>query len=130
MPHDIKYDPLLDIIEVTLTGLITKADLREATTQAISMQKQTGTTSFLVYADAWDFHASLVDIYEIPDTQYGKEKLNTRSSIAIVLPTSVSAQEAARFYETVCLNRGWNAKICSDRQSAMDWLVGKTSAPI
>ena len=129
MPHNIKYDPVLDIIEVTLTGLITKADLRESTTQAISMQKQTGTTRFLLNANAEDVSVSLTDIYEVPDAQYWKEEANMRSRIAVILSTSVSVQEAGRFYETVCFNRGWNARICSDRQAAMDWLLGKTSTP-
>ena len=129
MSPNVKHDPVLDIIEVTLTGLITAEDLRASTTRAISMQKETGTTRFLLSADAWDLPVSLTDIYEIPDTQYWKEELKIRSRIAIVLPTSVTVQEAARFYETVCLNRGWNVRICSDRQIAMDWLLGKTSTP-
>lgn len=129
MPHNIEYDPVLDIIEVTLTGLITKADLRESTTQAISMQKQTDTTRFLLDANGWDVRASFSDIYEIADKQYWKEELNILSRVAVILPTSVSVQEAVRFYETVCLNRGWNARICSDRQGAMDWLLGESSNP-
>lgn len=123
MPYSVKREPALDIIEVTLTGLITEADLREATTHAISLQKQTGTTRFLVDANGRDVRVPLIDIYEIPRTQYGKEELDIKSRIAVILSASVSVQEAARFYETVCFNRGWNAKICSDRQSATDWLL-------
>ena len=129
MPYTVKHDPVFGIIEVTFTGLITEANLREATTQAISRQKQTDTTRFLVDANGWDVRASFIDIYEIADKQYLKEQLNRQSRIAVILPTSVSVQEAARFYETVCFNRGWNAKICSDRQSAKDWLLGKSSPP-
>lgn len=127
MPYNVKHDPVLDIIEVTLTGLITETDLREATTQAISIQKQRGTTRFLVDANGRDVQAPLIDIYEIPNAQYRNEELNIRSRIAVILSASVSVQEAARFYETVCFNRGWNAKICADRQSATDWLLGRPS---
>ena len=129
MPYTVKHDPVFDIIEVTFTGLITEANLREVTTQAIFTQKQTDTTRFLVDANGWDVRASFFDIYELADKQYWKEELNRQSRIAVILPTSVSVQEAVRFYETVCYNRGWNAKVCSDRQSAKDWLLGKTSTP-
>lgn len=130
MPYKITHDSVLDLIEVTFTGLITEADLRESTTQAISMQKQTGTTTFLVDASGCDVRVPLIDIYEIPKTQYRKEELNIRSRIALIPSAAVSVQEAARFYETVCFNQGWNAKICSDRQSALDWLRGKLQPPM
>ena len=94
------------------------------------MQKRTGITKFLVDVNGWDVQVPLIDIYEIPKTQYGKEELDVRSRIAVILSASASVQEAARFYETVCFNRGWNAKICSDRQSAMDWLLGKFNSPL
>ena len=122
MPHTVNHDPVLNIVEVILTRLITEADLREGTTQAISMQRQTGTTSYLVDIKGWDVSASFADIFEVVNTLYWKEEANRQSCIALVFPTSLSAQEAARFYETVSLNRGWNVRLCSDRQSAIDWL--------
>jgi len=32
--------------------------------------------------------------------------------------------EDLRFYETVCVNRGWNMKVFDDFDSAMGWLEG------
>lgn len=129
MPYTTKYDSVLDLIEVTYTGLITEADIRQATTQAISIQKQMGTMSVLIDVNAWDVSASFTDIYEVVDTQYLKEEANRQSRIAVVFPPSLNVQEAVRFYETVCFNRGWKVRVCLDRQSAIDWLRGTASAP-
>jgi len=122
MPYAVKHDPLLDIIELTLTGSLTSTTLREATTKGVSLQKQTRTTRFLVDPNGAELGASISDIYDLPAEQYPKENLDPRSQIAVILPASARAQEIARFYETVCRNRGWNARIFPDRQSAIEWL--------
>lgn len=123
MSYALKHDSVLDIAEVVFTGLITGTDLSDSTTQCTSLQKQTGTTRFLVDANDWDMGASLVQIFNLPDEQYWKEGLNPKSRIAVILPGAASTQDAARFYEAACQNRGWNAKVCPDRQSAIAWLM-------
>lgn len=127
MPYAIKHDPQPGIIEATLTGLISGTDLREVTSNAISLQKQTGITSFLVNAGEGATAASLLDIYDLATMQYRAEELDRRSRIAVVLPPSHSLQAAARFYETVSYNHGWLVKVCADRDSAMDWLRGPSA---
>lgn len=127
MPYTIKHEPVLDVIEVTLTGVLAAGgDVTEMTSDAVRLQKQTGVTRFLLDAKGWDVRASIIEIHELANTQYWKEELPRHSRIAVILPTSVSAQEAARFYETVCYNRGWNVRVCPDRQDAIDWLRGTT----
>ena len=60
--------------------------------------------------------------YALPTREYPKE-LDRRTRIAIVQPTNEKAREAARFYESTCRNRGWNARVHPDRDSAMAWLL-------
>jgi hypothetical protein len=124
MPYTIKHDPESDIVEIVFTGPIESDDMIEATTKCTSLQKQTGATRFLVDAGEWDVAASLVDIFDLPDKQYWKEELSRQTRVAVVRPTAASALKAAQFYEITCRNRGWNAKVCSDRQHAVDWLKG------
>ena len=124
MPYSVKHDPSLGIVELTFTGSIAGADLRGATTACISVQRQTGATRFLVDVNGWDLDASTLDIYDIPDKQYSDENLDIQSRIAVILPTSDKAREAALFYEAACRNRGWHAKVLPDRESAIDWLRG------
>ena len=123
MPYAIKHVPELKMIEVVLTGVITGADLNRATTECVSLQKQTGVTTFLIDANGWEVTASPIDIFDLPARQYREEGVKRESRIAVIRPTSSSAREAARTYETMCRNRGWQARICQDRQSAINWLV-------
>jgi hypothetical protein len=120
----VTHDPSLGIVEVTFTGLLSGNDLREATTACIAIQKRTRATGFLVDMDRADMGASTLDIYDLPDSQYSEESLDIHSRIAVILPASPKAREAALFYEAACRNRGWHAKVLPDRQSAIDWLKG------
>jgi len=123
MPYAIKHIPDLKTIEVTLTGVITGVDLKRATTDAISLQRQTGVTRLLIDADGWEVAASPLEIFDLPARQYWEEGAKRETRFAVIRPTSSSAREAARTYETMCQNRGWRARIWPDRESAMGWLT-------
>ena len=123
MPYQVIHDAGPDIATVTFTGVITRADLQGATAEAAALQRQKKTINFVIDANGWDVSASLFDIYELVENQYWREQIDRRSRIAVILPTSASAADAARFYETVCVNRGWIATVFPDRQSAVKWLT-------
>ena len=123
MPFTVKHDSVLSVVEVVFSGMITGDNLREATDRCITLQKQMGVTSFLIDINGWDLAASVIDLYDLPATQYRNQALSRNTRIAVLLPVSENVQEAARFYENACRNRGWNALICQDRQGALGWLA-------
>ncbi len=122
MPYTVKHLPELDAVEVTFSGVITGADLRDATTEGISLGRATGATKALIDADGWEVAASLMDLYDLPAEQYAREGLLRQSVIALVLPRSMSGRQAARDYEVFCQNRGWNVQVCPDHQAAIECL--------
>jgi len=128
MPYTVKHDPALDLIEVSYSGLVTGADLRDATSACAVLQREKGITRFLVDSTAWDLRASIVDVFELTEHQYVKEGFSKEARIAIVLPTSPKSLEVAHFYETACRNRGWNARLWPNRRSAIEWLCTEHSA--
>ena len=66
---------------------------------------------------------SVVDLYDLP-TLYEEQGLERGSKGAVVLPAAnAKVAEDARFHETVCLNRGWQVKVFTDCQEAIDWLT-------
>ena len=77
---------------------------------------------YLIESANWDLAASSVDIYALPAREYPKAEVDRRTRIAITQPSNERAREAARFYESTCRNRGWNARVHPDRQSAIAWL--------
>ena len=120
MPFDLNHDPAEGIVEIALSRPITGEEIRRATTAAVSRRA----AKFLIDLNGWDVSASFVDLYNLAEKQYTDEEVDRRSRIAVLLPTSASGREAVRFYETVCRNRGWNVRVCRDRQSAVEWLAG------
>jgi hypothetical protein len=128
MPYVVEHLPELDCIGVTFSGVITGVDLKQSTSEGISLAKLTGSRGALIDANGWEMGASLIDIYNLPAEQYAKEGLLRGSPIAVILPTSISARQAAHDYEVFCQNRGWNVRICPDRQGAIDWLRARSRA--
>ncbi len=126
MPYTINHLTNLDIVELALTGFVSGSDLREATTKCIDLQKEAGVTRFLVYINGSEILASFVDVYDIAEKQYHREGVDRQSRIAVIFPTTLSAQAASNFYETVCQNRGWNAQVHPNRKIALDWLMDAT----
>jgi len=123
-----RRDHSLGVIELTFRGPTARDDLREATSKCIILGKQAATTKFLVDATAIDLIASLLDLYDLPAKQYEEEEADRLSCVALILPTSEEAREALRFYETACKNRGWNVQVFSEKQGAIDWLMGKVAS--
>jgi len=122
MSFAIKHKPSPGIIEVIFRGFTTGDDLREATTKCISMEKETGTTRFLIDAVEVNLAASITDLYNLP-VQFEDEKANRESRTAVILPKSPRARRDAEFCETACRNRGWSVQTFSERQGAIDWLM-------
>ena len=122
MPHTLREDAGLGIVEVIFTGTITAQDMRASTAEAIALQKRTGAVNFLLNADGWDLKASLVDIYDLPTKTYWQEDLDRRTRIAVMLPHAASAKQGALFYSDASRNRGWNVRVFDDRAAAVEWL--------
>ena len=118
-----KLNPTLRIIEVAYSGTTTARDLKESTSEFISLEKEKGINQFLIDTSEMELAASLVNIYDLPDKQYVEENADRSGRVALLLPTSSREKEAVQFYETVCKNRGWNVQTFLERQEAIDWLT-------
>ena len=119
----LEYNDTLRIVDVVFTGVTSGRDLQEATTKSIMLGKEQGAVKFLVDAVDLELFAPLVDIIDLPDKQYVAEGLDRLSRVALVYPRSPKAKQAAHFYETVCINRGWSVKLFSKRDDAIEWLT-------
>jgi len=127
MPWNVSHDSAINVVVVTYAGRTTGDDLRAATSAAIALGKEKDTTNFLVDASALELTASIFDVYELPTQQYVNEGVERTSRIAVIRPISPDALDAAKFYETVCQNRGWFAKLFAGRQSAVSWLISDSA---
>ena len=123
-----KLNPTLRIIEVAYSGTTTARDLKESTSEFISLEKEKGINQFLIDTSEMELAASLVNIYDLPDKQYVEENADRSGRVALLLPPSPREKEAVQFYETVCKNRGWNVQTFLERQEAIDWLARGASS--
>ena len=123
MPWNVEYDSELGIVSGSYVGRVTDEDFKEATIKAIDLAKVNNTNRFLIDDSQYEGGATVLGLYELHDL-YDQLKTDRKSKGALVLPSSVSnAKEDARFYETVCQNRGWNVKVFSEREAAINWLT-------
>ena len=106
----VKHNPLLGIIEVTLSGLHTATEQRDSVTKRISVEKETVTTRILIDASEVEEFPSVSQVIDLPSRLYPELGANRTSHIAFVLPVSEPARESVQFLETACVNRGVESK--------------------
>jgi hypothetical protein len=125
MSWTVEYDSELGIVAGRYVGQVTDDNFREATAKAIALAKANNTNRFLIDDSQYECGATVLGLYELPNLH---EELEADRGLrgGLVLPSSGPEQlKDARFYETVCQNRGWNIRVFSKRERAIEWLTSK-----
>ncbi len=115
------YNADLHIVEVTYEGRASSNELKDEEEQSFALARKHNTDRFLV--DLTNYESSLSSIQVLDGVSSYDDKAIRPVCIAVVTPLSEDAQKDARFYETACVNRGWNAQTFKERQEAIDWLL-------
>ena len=123
MPWSHEYDSILDVIEVVYRGSTSAQDLQESTSALIDIEHKKGINRFLVDTSDMQLDATLLDVHDIPETQYVVEGADREGKVAIILSASRFERQAGMFYRDACQNRGWFVEAFSDRKEAIDWLT-------
>lgn len=123
MAWTVEYNKHLRIIEVVLQGNVTGPEIRAAATRANELHKQMNVLDAVIDATDVQIPPPIIDIYELPAKQFIAEGLNRRVRMALVNPRSLVAREAAHFYETACINMGWQVKSFPTQDKAVAWLT-------
>ena len=124
MAYTLKYNHTLKIVELEYTGLFTAQESRESTSRAIALGKEHGDADALVDAMEAELSISIVDLLDLPSRQYVVNDMNRRIRVAVVPPKLPKDREDAQFFETACLNRGWQVRLFPCRVDAIEWLKG------
>ncbi len=123
MPWSYQLTNERQIVEVVYSGNVTADELRESTSTLIQMEKQDGLNRFLIDTSNMVLDAALVDIYNLPAKQYTDEQADRNARLALIMASTPREKEAAQFYETACVNRGFDVKAFTERQQAFAWLA-------
>ena len=114
-------------IHSVYSGAFTKQDADEATAAALSLAPGDGPHLFLTDLLDADSKLSTVDIYSTP-REWEIAGVSRAHRLALVVPEGGRMWNDAQFYETTCCNRGWQVKVFSCKQRAIDWLTGRGSS--
>jgi hypothetical protein len=122
MPWTADYDDASGIVLVGYHGATVGADIRAATSAAITLSKTHGSRRFLVDTSEASISMAPIEIFNLSFKQYPAEHLDRRARIALLLPPTAKERELAVFYETVCRNRDWLVQRFETRDEACRWL--------
>jgi hypothetical protein len=110
------------IVRVRLTGPQTLADYRKQTEDALQLAKSKKVALFMVVDQQARNTASVLELFAMP-AMYVELGAPRSAKAAIVMPHNSPSAADIRFYETVCVNRGFNVKIFATERPAMEWLT-------
>jgi hypothetical protein len=121
MPQKTEYVAEKGIIVITYTGNVVIAEVKQATAQAIAMQKARKTGRILIDAFSMTAWPSLVEMWKLVEA-YPELEVPLGTRIAAIRPQAPDETDISGFYEKVCQNRSYNAKAFHAREEAEAWL--------
>jgi hypothetical protein len=120
MPYTMEYLEEEGICLITNTDVFTHADFMKQALEALEVSQRKKCDKFLVDCTSMTVQSRTMDIYAT-SAYYAEIGAPRKNQIALVAPTGTKTEEDLRFYETVCINRGWQVKMFADKESAMQW---------
>lgn len=117
----VAYNSELAIVEIVCKGKLNRADRIAANGEAFASADANNTRKFLLDVTAYEYSLSRIEIFDLGDS-YRDERFRPEK-IAVIQPSARKAREDAAFYETVCVNRGWNARVFEEPSEAVEWLL-------
>jgi len=124
MPYKLTFNDKLLRIDNVVSGTLSRNDLQQSTTEAIELQHNHNAYRVMVDAKKLESVNSVTDLYDLPK-QYVEQGASRSTRIALVMPESEAARKFIRFYENVCINRGWTVKSFESHGEAEKWLVSE-----
>ena len=128
MPWNVKVDPELGLIEDIYSGCVTNLDIKAATAKALAIATNVSFRRFLAnFSDAETVDLSTIDLYALPK-RWLNLQADRRNRSAVLVPDVPAIRQQAKFYESACINRGWQVQVFSKRQDALDWSMAEHSS--
>ena len=121
MPQKTEYVAEKGMIVISYSGKVTIEEVREATVQAIAMQKEGRTDRVLIDAMTMTAWPSRVEMWHLVES-YSQLEAPRRTRLAAIRPQVPDKTDVSGFFETVCRNRCYNAKAFHTREDAEGWL--------
>lgn len=122
MPSAIDYERQIDVMTITLSGRLTLARMRDLTREVLARARENPTRRFLVDSSRLEETMPVTDIISMI-ADYSIAGVDHGIRIAAIKPTLTRLHDDFRFFETACLNRGFNVRLFPSRSEALGWLA-------
>lgn len=131
MPWQVRIREDRPVVELTYSGRLDIADLRESMVATLAALVRAATPQLLTDCRAMEGGHSMTDLYDLME-EAADHGMRGHVREALLLPPSPDSQERVRFWETVGLNNGMAVRAFEDRDSAMAWLAetGGATPPV
>ena len=121
MSYTIDYLEDEGIVLVTNTGELTHELFIKQSREALEIGRTNNCKLFLVDCTLMTTRTQTMQIFDAPKV-YETIGGSRSNKVALILPADKDTQADLRFYEAVCVNRGWRVKVFAQKGSAIKWL--------
>lgn len=121
MPYKIESNIEKDYIDITYTGIVTPDEVMEVESKVIVLVNKDRPTMFLTDMLNAELTFSIVNLFGKPD-DWNAMGFNRANRLAIVAQRDGKHWENLQFFETTCINQGWQVILLSNRAEAIEWL--------
>ena len=121
MPWQMQYVAASQTLVVVPSGRVSDYEVKQLTGEAIAVLKENQAKRVLGDCRGIQSAPSLAAVYWLVQ-DYAHCGVPTETRIALVHSPKRHAVEIAQFYETVCLNRHYDARIFESIKAAETWL--------
>lgn len=121
MPYEISYREKSGVVVIVNEGELTYDELVRQSQEAINLARDKKSELFLSDFSNVKVRTNNIELFRLLDI-YAEFGMSQTSRIAAVVTNMELKAEQLRFFETICLNRGWQVKIFLKRELALEWL--------
>jgi hypothetical protein len=109
------------VVESVYSGLVSPEELGRAVVAAVALARDTGTWRFYTDVTGLTGGHSTGDLFAVVALLEQLGLPRTLREAILTLPSTVAAPEV-QFYEDASRNRGWNVRLFTERERALEWL--------
>jgi hypothetical protein len=122
MPEKTEYVAAKGIIVITYTGKVTIEEAKEATVKAIAIQGEKQTNRVVIDTVDMTVWPSISEMWGLVQS-YPELEAPRRTRLAAIRQAAPDKSDLAGFFEVMCQNRCYNAKVFNTREAAEEWVL-------
>lgn len=122
MAYTVTYLNDYNLIEIAYKDILNKKDLHHALEESAVVANTYQVFHFLADCTKLEGGHSVFDLYEIISF-LDKMNLTHRMKEAIIFESNAQVIANVLFFETTARNRGFNVRIFTEREEALNWLT-------